>query len=360
MKIEFYIGTLLYQHDCVVIPGFGGFIANYASAYIHPVQNTFIPPSRQIMFNASLLHNDGLLATNISSEEGISYTDALNRISAEVFAIHAALNAGNAVVLDGFGSLRTNHEHNVVFTPTSTNNYLEDAYGLPTFVSPAIRRTGYQSNQDVNGKGSGILRLPVAVRRIAAIAVPLIAIGMWSLFHTDQISHFSSNYSSIFPTEILPSFEGNSVKKSISFSTPTTTPTNDNVSVNRSQLLWADNKEAVAKVEPLMLISNPAITAPAITDLKTEAKISTPQPTPIELKEKDHFFVISGAFKSKENAEHRIGQLKAQNFDASLAGQNKSGLYLVSVASCDDANLAEVKKKEILKKGIEAAWILKK
>ena len=360
MKIEFYIGTLLYQHDCVVIPGFGGFIANYVSAHIHPVQNTFMPPSRQIMFNASLLHNDGLLATHIASEEGITYAAALNRISEEVFAIHAALNAGNAVVLDGFGSLLTNHEHSVVFTPTSTNNYLEDAYGLPTFVSPAIRRTGYQSNQDTHAKGSGILRLPVAVRRIAAVAVPLIAIGMWSLFHTDQISHIASNYTSIFPTEILSSFEWNSVKKSIPVSVTAVIPTHDNASVKRSQLLWADNKEVVANVEPVILISSPTITDPAITDLKTESKISTPQPTPIELKEKDHFFIISGAFKLKENAEHRIEQLKAKNFDASLAGQNKSGLYLVSLASCDDANLAEVKKKEILKKGIEAAWILKK
>lgn len=356
MKIEFYIEKLLYQHDCVVIPGFGGFIANYAPAYIHPVQNTFIPPSRQIMFNASLLHNDGLLATHIASEEGISYAHALNRIEEEVMAIHAELNSGKVVFLDGFGSLRTNHEHSIVFTPKSTNNYLEDAYGLPTFVSPAIRRTGFQSNQDTNVKGIGI-RLPVAVRRIAAVALPLIAIGIWSLFNTDRISNFSSNYSSIFPTEILSPQKGSSIKKSIPVTIPATVPTPDNASFYKTQLQWGATKETVANIDAGLTISNAVI-----TEIKSESIPSTPQQNLSDNKitETGHFFIISGAFKVKENAEHRIDQLKAKNFDASLTGQNKSGLYLVSVASCDDANQADVKMKEILKKGIESAWILKK
>ena len=352
MKIEFYIGTLLYQHDCVVIPGFGGFIANYTSACIHPVQNTFIPPSRQIMFNASLLHNDGLLATHIASEEGISFAFALNRIAEEVIAIHAELNSGKTVFLDGFGSLRTNHEHSIVFTPKSTNNYLEDAYGLPTFVSPAIRRTGFQTNQDTNAKGIGI-RLPVAVRRIAAVAVPLLAIGMWSLFNTDRISNFSSNYSSIFPSEILSPFERSSFENNI----PATIPLHDNSSVYKTQLQWGATKDTSLDGN-----AGNTIFSPAITDNKSSSITPTPQPASSDIKLNDtyHFFIISGAFKIKENAEHRIGQLKAQNFDASLAGQNKSGLYLVSVASCNDVNQADVKMKEILKKGIEAAWILKK
>lgn len=352
MKIGFYIGTLLYQHDCVVIPGFGGFIANYASAYIHPVQNTFTPPSRQIMFNASLLHNDGLLAAHIASVEGISYAHALNRITEEVAAIHTELNTGKAVILDGFGSLRTNHEHSIVFTPKSTNNYLEDAYGLPTFVSPAIRRTGFQSNRDTKEKGIGI-RLPVAVRRVAAVAVPLIAIGMWSLFNTDRISNFSSNYSSIFPSEILSPFVGSSIKKSI----PVNVPTHDNASVYKTQLQWGVTTEPAVDGYAGITISTTSI-----TDNKSESITSTSQPivSDIILKDTDHFFIISGAFKIKENAEKRIGQLKAKSFDATLAGQNKMGLYLVSAASCDDAKQAAVILKEILKKGIEAAWILKK
>ncbi|MEC8853074.1 MAG: SPOR domain-containing protein, partial [Bacteroidota bacterium] len=35
--IEHYISDLLYLHDCVIIPGFGGFVGNKKSAFIHPV-----------------------------------------------------------------------------------------------------------------------------------------------------------------------------------------------------------------------------------------------------------------------------------------------------------------------------------
>ena len=352
MKIGFYIGALLYQHDCVVIPGFGGFIANYASAQIHPVQNTFIPPSRQIMFNASLLHNDGLLAIHIAREEGISFAEALIRINEEVAAIHAALNSGKEVLLDGCGSLRANHEHSIIFTPNNTNNYLEDAYGLATFVSPAIRRTGFQSNKDIKDERSDI-RLPIAVRRIAAIAVPLIAIGIWSLFNTDRISGFTSNYSSIFPSEILSPFSMSSIKKSIPvyvFSHATALLT------QKAKPEPADTKGIVSNITAVNIISKPES-----TENKSNLKISTPQPTlsDIRLKEPDHFFIITGAFKIKENAEKLLEELKAKNFDAAIAGQNKKGLYLVSVASCDDANQAVLRLKEIRDKGIEAAWILK-
>ena len=119
----FLYRTLLYQHDCVVIPGFGGFIANYTPAFIHPVQNTFIPPSRQIMFNASLLHNDGLLATHIAREEGVVYDRALNRIAEDVVVIQTELKSGKTVILDGIGSFRANQEHSIVFTPKLVNNY---------------------------------------------------------------------------------------------------------------------------------------------------------------------------------------------------------------------------------------------
>ena len=341
MKIGFYIGALLYRHDCVVIPGFGGFIANYTPAFIHPVQNTFNPPSRQIMFNASLLHNDGLLATHIAGEEGISFDQALNRIIEEVAEIHKELKSGKTIHLDGFGSLHTNHENSIVFTPKSANNWLEDAYGLPTFVSPPIRRSDYKSIQDSQEKRNGI-HLPIAVRRIAAIAVPLLAIGLWSLFNTDQITAFTSNYSSVFPSEILSQFSVSSIKKSIHV---------DVLSHSKSSTV----KPMVKTEANPVTTTKDVIAEPVVNTEKSENK------TALAVENKSvgsgHFYIIGGAFKSKENADKMIEQLKAKNFSATIAGQNKKGLYLVSAASCDDASQATLKLQEVLEKGIKAAWI---
>ena len=351
MKIGFYIGELLYQHDCVVIPGFGGFIANYTPAFIHTVQNTFNPPSRQLMFNARLDYNDGLLALHIAKEEGIDYDHALIRIAEEVVAYRTDLNLGKSIVLEGIGSFRYNHEQSIVFTPKLVNNLLEDAYGLSVFVSPTIRRNGYKSNRDTLDKRDGI-RLPVAVRRIAAIAVPLIAIGLWSLFNPDRISRFTSNYSSVIPSEFISQFSFSSIEKSI----PMYVLSHSKSTLSKREVQPEEVKAPITKVTTTV-----AIPKPESTTEKPIAKNTAAQAPSLEIKSKvsGHFLIIGGAFKVKENAEKLLNQLKAKNFDAALAGQNKRGLYLVSAATCDDADQAASKLKEVLGKGIEAAWILK-
>jgi len=48
MDISSYISELLFEHDCVIIPNFGGFICNYKPADIHPIQNTVSPPAKAI------------------------------------------------------------------------------------------------------------------------------------------------------------------------------------------------------------------------------------------------------------------------------------------------------------------------
>jgi hypothetical protein len=340
MKIGYYIGALLYQHDCVIIPGFGGFIANYIPTCIHPVQNTFTPPSRQIMFNESILQNDGLLATHIASLEGISFDQALHRIAEEVVVIYTAIHSGKTVTLDGVGTLKTNHESSIIFKPKPANNWLEDAYGLPTFVSPVIRRKGFQDKQDKRGG----LHLPVAVKRVAAIAVPLLAIAIWSLFNTNRISNFTSNYSSIFPTEILSNFSISSIKNSV------------------PAYVFAHSRSVASKNIAQPEVNLNEAPQPVAVAEKSNKQIPEAVSTVNENKstETAHFFIIGGAFRIKENAEKLLEQLKSKKFDATIAGQNKKGLYLVSIVSCDDANQATLKLKEVLDQGIEAAWILKK
>ena len=70
-----YIRELLMIHDCVILPGLGGFIANYKPAEIHPGQGTIHPPSKQILFNRQLVHNDGLLFAHVSKQSGYGYRD---------------------------------------------------------------------------------------------------------------------------------------------------------------------------------------------------------------------------------------------------------------------------------------------
>ena len=88
-----YISDLLFLHDCVIIPDFGGFICNYKSAYIDDESGLICPPSKDILFNRNLTHNDGLLVSWIAGKENISYEKATSQLMRDLGSIQAPQNA---------------------------------------------------------------------------------------------------------------------------------------------------------------------------------------------------------------------------------------------------------------------------
>ena len=48
LKLDSHIRNLLHEHDCVILPSFGGFVANYHSAKIDPIINLMHPPKNTL------------------------------------------------------------------------------------------------------------------------------------------------------------------------------------------------------------------------------------------------------------------------------------------------------------------------
>ena len=69
-----YLIDLLYLHDCVVIPNFGGFVTRRVPAQLK--DGVFYPPKKEIAFNACLTENDGLLAHHIAKQHPCTYEQA--------------------------------------------------------------------------------------------------------------------------------------------------------------------------------------------------------------------------------------------------------------------------------------------
>ena len=69
------------RHDCVVIPGWGAFIANCSPARYDADREVMERPHRSIGFNASVSHNDGLLAQSLLRREGMDYDEAMRFIA---------------------------------------------------------------------------------------------------------------------------------------------------------------------------------------------------------------------------------------------------------------------------------------
>ncbi|GCD80838.1 HU domain-containing protein [Schleiferia thermophila] len=138
MTINQHIIQLLYSYDCVIIPGFGGFVSKYFPAEIQEGTYMFRPPSKRISFNARLKENDGLLAHYISRKEGVSYQEAMQMIEISVRSWQRIIESGNKVTLEGIGKLYSDAEGNLQFSPALEANFLTSSYGLGMFRSPAI------------------------------------------------------------------------------------------------------------------------------------------------------------------------------------------------------------------------------
>ncbi len=140
MIVEKYIRSLLYEHDCVVIPDFGGFIAHYMSASVHPIRHTFVPPSKEIAFNEMLKLNDGMLISHIASGEGISREEAAQKVRDFVESVREGIHRNQKYVFEEIGTLSLNFERNLQFAPFAHFNYLSESFGLPELLHKPIDR----------------------------------------------------------------------------------------------------------------------------------------------------------------------------------------------------------------------------
>jgi len=131
VEILAHIKELLLLNDCVIIPGFGGFVSSYKSAGFHA--SRFTPPSKSVSFNRQLNFNDGLFINYLAGKEGISYFAASKKVSLLVQELNYRLTDGEEVYVPGVGFLQYNDHENLLFTPKINGNLNLDAYGMPSF-----------------------------------------------------------------------------------------------------------------------------------------------------------------------------------------------------------------------------------
>lgn len=322
MDVTAFIRELLFGHDCVIIPGFGGFIGNYTPARIEKSTSTFYPPVKQISFNRNLNHNDGLLIGRISNSSGLNYADARNIVDEFVSGIRKRLEKGEKVVFDNIGSFINNQEGNIQFEPDRNVNYYLDSYGLESF--QCVPLVGYDVRKRVIRQKD---KDPVAhesIRKIlwrAAIIVPLLSLLVMVPLKTDLFK--SKVETTTLNPLVTAEFESN--KKAI------------DEGINESSK--AEGKVAI-KTEP--------------ANTKSEVPVEA---EPV-VKESSGYFVITGSFKSKENAVTQVNMLKEEGFSPEIVDTD-NGFFRVCAITCSDLHTALTKKDSITDK-FPGSWISRK
>ena len=140
MKISYHIFNLLQEHDCVIVPNFGAFVARNISAKISRDGSRIYPPNKEITFNKSLIKSDGLLINRISSNENISYEMANDKLSNWVIKSHKKISKQGYIEIKNIGSISLENEK-YIFNPSQNSIFLKSSYGLNSIDSNEIKRS---------------------------------------------------------------------------------------------------------------------------------------------------------------------------------------------------------------------------
>lgn len=128
-----HIELLLRDNDCVILPGFGGFIAHDVPAYYVSDEGLYYPPSRSISFNASITMNDGLLAQSYMKSYQVDYARANYMIDVAVEQLTDLLDEEGTAVLPRIGRLTQDINQSLQFTPDEAGIASPLHFGLSSF-----------------------------------------------------------------------------------------------------------------------------------------------------------------------------------------------------------------------------------
>jgi hypothetical protein len=355
MNVLQYISELLYRHDCVIVPGFGGFVANPVPAAIHPVSHSFTPPSKEIMFNPALTNNDGILANYIAEKENISYAHAVHEIHNFVTAIRTTLDKENKVEVTKVGTIYLNEQRNYNFKPDKDTNYMLSSFGLSGFTSPAIQREGIEKRIEKVFSESKVFRSERKKQnlfaKVAIISIPAAAVFVWGFLNVGVIQDVSTNYSnliSLFSGKSKPAAKTNFP---FNFNPRLTSPfTNEDAFDISGKYNIFQHRIPNSVIYPCLVSSD------SLNETSTPIENAS-QP---EATTNCSFYIIGSCNKSIENAENYKQSLINQGYsNANIIEPRGNGLYKVFINCFDNEKAATEAMNQIHTDINPNAWLLK-
>ena len=314
--VDHYISELLFLHDCVILPNFGGFVGNPQSAKLNKTTGILSPPSKQILFNSNLKTNDGLLITHISNQEGITQEIAKQNVITFANENNKKLTALKVLRIDKIGLFTLGKEKNIIFLQDSSNNYSLDAFGMKAAHNKTISRVN-EVEEKVASTIQNIRtqnRNPRAFLRAAAVIIPLVALSYLSISQQDRINNVYTQIATLNPFGTTEGAE----------EVIETTPIKDVRIIESAEIIEASMVEEVA--------------------------------TPIIIQQHT-FYIIAGAFVEQTNADKMITKLTRWNYNAEIV--EEGNLIRVSYNSFTNKETAILALKEI-KQENPSAWLLTK
>jgi cell division septation protein DedD/nucleoid DNA-binding protein len=364
MAIERDLHDLLYAHDCVIVPRFGGFLTHYRPARLDEQRRSIHPPSKDLSFNRHLTRTDGLLTDHVAKADGLDFKQAGAVIDGEVDAWHSKLDRDGRLELPRIGTFYRDAERNLQFDPDRRVNFLKDAFGLrpvpavPCIVpitapAPAVPLPQARVVQLVPAEEAADRKFPWLAA--AAVVALLSTAGTWWVVSSKAPSGAQWSGFDLFASAEPGIYQ------------PRTATAKDALgSVDTATWALPAGLTGVHEVALpgdaattlLIDLDAPPDVAPAVVDPVPEKQVAVAESTAVAVAAPhSRYHVIGGCFLQKENAEGFMADLRAKGFAASIIDR-KGGLYRVAIGSYPQRALALEALAAVRKEEAPQAWLL--
>ncbi|MBR7028285.1 MAG: hypothetical protein IKI05_02605 [Bacteroidaceae bacterium] len=174
-SISKHLKSLLLEHNCVIVPDLGGFVAQYVPARYDQESQKFYPPTRLVAFNADLQMNDGLLVQSLMQTYDATFPEMQKAVEDKVADIKDQLFTIGHYDIAGIGRLSPNVEGRTEFEPAQDGLVSPGFYGLEYISAQPLKQSDKGTNLSrglIRREGNGyVVRIHRNVANAAAAAV---------------------------------------------------------------------------------------------------------------------------------------------------------------------------------------------
>lgn len=410
LTVEQLIADLLLQHNCVIVPGFGGFVAQRLPAHIDLEKGQVHPPKKSILFNRQLIANDGLLIATYAQRLGVSFDHAQSTVNALIRSWDEQLRNQVRISIDRVGILYLDAERNICFEQDRFSNLLLQSFGLTSvrFVSSEdaqareskntveqvlktvekqqetklehVNETKLESQEQVTeveepkvvhfdftageiksiplvstDNSEAIIELPSKKSRLvryaaAAILLPIAFYSFWIPLRTDVLDSGVISLSDFNPLKTYK--KGTYIEPTKTYK-PKFTGVSEQVlslseNVETYSLKISDDDYLEVKVKGAIVDETQVTEVEPVVETIPEVKETPKKVTPNSSGK-----IIVGSYTSQATAQDLIQQLKVNGFTPEVI--EKDGKVRVSAGNSSEASVLVPKLKAL---GIDS-WILK-
>jgi hypothetical protein len=366
--IQHALHQLFLDHDCIVVPGLGGFVCNRRPARYDALRKELLPPAREVQFNERLMHNDGVLAHALAVSSGCTYADALESIEKEASIMRLAIASGQTISLTHVGRLYRGANGATHFLAEPELERMLRSFGLQRIALVPLERVaaapeGLSAAEVPAPVGGRVIGIGKGARWAAAASIlPLLAAGAWwwtSQPRSDATTFSLPNwpravrvadYVPLTPSAsdaLLPAWEPASigaVKDALG------APSEPFDSVVCMDLETGARDESGFRIRLQTAVESVASTAAPSADIPADPATDVNPPCI------GGFLLVSGAFSSEANAQRHAAHLQASGTSVECILQ-PGGLYLVCIGVYQASADAQSALQALQAAGPTAAWI---